>query len=88
MCYISSSPEFSAKIQKNGDSASETLLFFLKSEVLSPYFNISAPSEHHHYVTYEGTNIGKFLNSEDFFAEEDEYHLFLGRRVSEIECEL
>ena len=25
---------------------------------------------------------------EEIFAEEDEYHLFLGRRVSEIECEL
>ena len=28
------------------------------------------------------------LESEEIFDEEDEYHLFLGRRVSEIECEL
>ena len=28
------------------------------------------------------------LESEEIFAEEDEYHLFLGRRVSEIESEL
>ena len=27
------------------------------------------------------------LESEEIFDEEDEYHLFLGRRVSEIECE-
>ena len=28
------------------------------------------------------------LESEEIFDEEDEYNLFLGRRVSEIECEL
>ena len=30
----------------------------------------------------------KIVESEEIFSEEDEYHLFLGRRVSEIECEL